>query len=288
MFDTEKKALRFILKAKPWLDSEKLTATEPFKVKSSDGVELHGYLTKPKNSKGKLPLIVYPHGGPHGPRDYWQYSDDVQLLASRGYAVLQVNFRGSGGYGSQFETSGYHHWGDLIQQDIIEATEWAAKVPDIDENRICIYGASFGGYSALMAPTIKSDLFKCSIGYVGVYDLNLLWDDGDIQKMNYGETFLAKAIGEDKESLNLFSPSHLKSRLKTPTFLIHGKEDERAPVSHFYAMKKSLEKSKTPVETMLVNGEGHGFYQEENRQEMYERLLAFLDKHIGDKKIASQ
>lgn len=176
----------------------------------------------------------------------------------------------------------------VIQQDIIEATEWAAKVPDIDENRICIYGASFGGYSALMAPTIKSDLFKCSIGYVGVYDLNLLWDDGDIQKMNYGETFLAKAIGEDKESLNLFSPSHLKSRLKTPTFLIHGKEDERAPVSHFYAMKKSLEKSKTPVETMLVNGEGHGFYQEENRQEMYERLLAFLDKHIGDKKIASQ
>ena len=287
LFDTEKKKLRFILQSKPGLDTDKLATTEPFQFKTSDDIELHGYITKPQNATGEIPLIVHPHGGPHGPRDYWSYSDDVQLLASRGYAVLQINFRGSGGYGNAFEKSGYHHWGDLIQQDIIEATEWAIDNQSIDPDRICIYGASFGGYSALMSPAIKPDLFKCAIGYVGVYDLNLMWTDGDIQEYNYGETYLSKAIGKDKATLNKFSPLYNVGKIKAPVFLIHGEEDERVPESHFHAMKKALKKAGNPAETMLVDGEGHGFYKEENRQAMYERLLAFLDEHIGDKKLVS-
>lgn len=288
LFDTEKKKLRFIFQAKPWMNTDQLNTTEPFSFKTSDGIKLHGYITKPKSSDGNIPLVVHPHGGPHGPRDYWQYNNDVQLLASRGYAVLQVNFRGSGGYGNQFEASGYRHWGDLIQQDIIEATEWAISNQGIDSDRICIYGASFGGYSALMAPTIKPDLFQCAIGYVGVYDLNLMWDDGDIQKMNYGVNYLNQAIGKDKPELDKFSPLNNIDKLKAPVFLIHGAEDERVPVSHFYALQKALKKSNHPTESMLAAGEGHGFYQVENRQEMYERLLNFLDKHIGNKKVAQK
>lgn len=288
LFDTEKKKLKFILAAKPKFETDKLASSEPFKFKTSDGVILHGYLTKPEESTKKLPLVVLPHGGPHGLRDYWQYSDDVQLIASRGYAVLQVNFRGSGGYGESFQGSGYMHWGDLIQQDIIEATQWALKNQPIDAKRVCIFGVSFGAYSALMAPTLAPELFQCAIGYAGLYDLNLWLDDSDVQKMNFGETYLKDAIGNNKDLLNKFSPTQQASKLKIPVFLAHGEEDERTPDSQFHAMKRALKNVNNPAETFLVAGEGHGFYQEKNRQEFYERLLAFLDKHIGDNKIASK
>lgn len=281
LFDTENKKLRFILQAKPWLNAEQLATTEPFTFKSSDGLELHGYLTKPKNFEGKLPLIVHPHGGPHGPRDYWEYNDDVQLLASRGYAVLQVNFRGSGGYGNKFMQSGYRHWGDLIQNDIIEATQWAIKTITIDPKRICIYGASFGAYSALMTPTLAPDLFQCAVGYAGVYDLKLIWIDGDLQKMQFGETYLEQTIGTEEKELTLFSPAKIAHKINIPVFLAHGNEDIRTPVSQFYAMEDALKKAKNPPKTLLVSGEGHGFYQRENRQKYYEQLIGFLDKHIG-------
>lgn len=283
LFDTEKTQLRFILQAKPWLDTEKLASTKPISFKVDNGLELHGYLTKPNNVSTKLPMVVFPHGGPHGTRDYWSYNDEVQLLASRGYAVLQVNFRGSGGYGKAFEELGYRHWGDLIQQDIIQATQWAVKNANIDDGRMCIFGASFGGYSALMASSIAPNLFQCAIGFVGVYDLKLLWKKGDIQKTKYGENYLSYAIGQNSEELEGFSPINRLDSLKSPIFLIHGKEDERVPVSHYHALRKALIKNNHPLETMLVGGEGHGFYQQKNRQAMYEKVLAFLDKHIGNK-----
>lgn len=288
LFDTEKKKLRFILQAKPWMSSEQLANTEPFKFKASDDLVIHGYLTQPNNAKDKLPLIVYPHGGPHGPRDYWQYQDEVQLLASRGYAVLQVNFRGSGGYGDAFERLGYRHWGDRIQRDIIEATEWAIVNKDIDSTRICTFGASFGGYSALMSPTLKPELFQCAVGYAGLYDLGLWRKDSDVKKRGLGEAYLNKVIGNDQKQLNLFSPAQQANALKIPVLLIHGEQDERTPISQFYAMKKSLRNAKNPADTLVIDDEGHGFYKQKNRHILYDKLLTFLDKHIGDKKIASQ
>lgn len=288
LFDTEKKKLRFILQAKPWINSEQLVNTEPFKFKTSDDLVLHGYLTKPNNVKGKLPLIVHPHGGPHGFRDYWQYQDEVQLLASRGYAVLQVNFRGSGGYGDAFEELGYRHWGDLVQRDIIEATEWAITNKNIDSTRICTFGASFGGYSALISPILKPELFQCAVGYAGLYDLSLWRKDSDVKKRGLGEAYLNKVIGSDEKELNLFSPAQQASALKIPVLLIHGKQDERTPISQFYSMKESLLNAKNPAETLVIDDEGHGFYKQKNRHILYDRLLQFLDKHIGDKKIVSQ
>ncbi len=180
LFDTETKKADFFWANLSWIDPRQMAAMENIKLKARDGVDLHGLLTLPNNVNNNSPLIVVPHGGPHGVRDHWDFNQETQLLASRGYAVLQVNFRGSGGYGQAFERKGYREWGGEMINDIIDATQWAAKRPDIDGQRICIYGASYGGYAAMMSAIRDPELYKCVIGYVGVYDLNVMYSDGDI------------------------------------------------------------------------------------------------------------
>ncbi len=283
IFDTQKKKLRYLFNAASWIDSEVLSEVQPISFESRDKKKIHGYLTLPKNVDGKSPLVVLPHGGPHGPRDWWSFDSEVQFLASRGYAVLQVNFRGSGGYGYGFEEAGKRKWGSEIQYDIIDGTKWAAALDSIDENRICIMGGSFGGYSALMSPTIEPNLYKCAIGFVGVYDLNLMWTTADIEKWRIGENFLMEAIGKDKEELNRFSPLYNIDKLKVPVFLAHGKMDWRVDVKHYEKMKKALEDKDHPHETMLLKKEGHGFANEKNRERYLIRVEKFLEKHIGDK-----
>ena len=281
IFNTKTKKLALLLNSKSWMKKEELANTQAFQLKARDGLVLNGYLTLPKDQSKNLPMVVVPHGGPHGPRTYWGYDEDVQFLASRGYAVLEINFRGSGGYGLGFERSGYKKWGAEIQYDIIDATKWAIKEGFADSKRVCIFGGSFGGYSALMSATLEPDLYKCAIGYAGIYDLNLMWKKGDIQSWGLGLNYLEDAIGKDKAQLDQYSPIKHIDKLKAPVLLIHGKKDERAHVEHYYHMVKALKKAKHPHETMLVKKEGHGFYEEKNRKEMYERIEAFLGKYIG-------
>ena len=281
LFDTKTKKLRYLFNAASWVKTDSLTEVKPISYKARDGLEIHGYLTMPKSVDGKAPMVVMPHGGPHGPRDYWRYDREVQFLASRGYAVLQVNFRGSGGYGRGFRLSGYRKWGAEIQYDIVDGTKWAANLDTIDEDRICIIGASFGGYSALMSPTIEPDLYKCAISNVGLTDLNLMWSTADIDDTRLGKNYLMEAIGDNKEELNKFSPLHNIDKLKAPVFLAQGKKDHRVDKKHFEVMKAALEKKGHPHETMLVKKEGHGFASEENRIEYLTRVEAFLNKYIG-------
>ncbi|MFT7559987.1 MAG: dipeptidyl aminopeptidase/acylaminoacyl peptidase [Flavobacteriales bacterium] len=280
LFNTSTKKMRYLFNAASWVDTDSLSETQPIQFKSRDGLDIHGYLTKPKSLKTDMPLIVYPHGGPHGPRDKWTYNSEVQFLASRGYAVLQVNFRGSGGYGLGFEKKGYRQWGAEIQYDIIDGTRWAMKQDEISRDRVCIMGASFGGYSALMSPIIEPDLFKCAIGFVGVYDLNLMYTTGDIERLNYGENYLDEVIGHDKTELDRFSPLKRVDELKAPVLLIHGEEDWRVDVKHYHEMKKALEEKNHPLETMLIEKEGHGFANEKNRIEFLKRVEIFLATHL--------
>ncbi len=281
LFNTETEKLTQLFKTHPTIDINQLSPMSPFEFTNRDGVKVTGYFTAPQGKVGDVPLVVMPHGGPHGPRDYWEYSGDIQALASRGYAVLQVNFQGSGGFGNDFEVAGYKEWGRKIQHDIIDATRWALKKGYADKDRVCIFGASFGGYSALMSSIIEPELFKCAIGYVGVYDMNLMWDKGDIGEQDWGEDFLNKVLGTDKETLNAFSPVLHVDKLKAPVFLIHGKKDKRAHVEHYYVMKEALEKKKHPLKTMLKSGEGHGFFKQKNRVQLLKEVIKFLDKHIG-------
>lgn len=281
LFNTKTKSMVELMKAKPWLQQSELAQTDAFSFKSRDGLTIYGYVTVPKGETTNLPMVVLPHGGPHGPRDYWTYDDDVQLLASRGYAVLKVNFRGSGGYGSKFMQGGYRQWGGDIMNDITDATNWAIKAGIADKNRVCIYGGSFGGYASLMSVVKEPDLYKCAIGYVGIYDMELMFDKGDIPGTKYGTNFLNKVLGQNKKQLDSFSPARHVDKIKADLFIVHGEKDIRAHYAHALLLKKALDKSGKSYQWLTKEKEGHGFYKEENRKELYQQMLSFLDKNIG-------
>ncbi len=280
LYDSESRKLDYLLSARSWEKPEELRPMRPITLNARDGLELHGYLTLPQG-EAPFPVVVLPHGGPHGPRDYWRYDPDVQLLASAGYAVLQINFRGSGGYGSRFLSSGFGEWGRKMQQDVTDATRWAIERGYADADRVCIYGASYGGYAALMGVATEPELYRCAIGYVGVYDLNMMYEKGDIQWTRRGVSYLDRVLGTDPEERARRSPVNLADRIKAPVMLIHGGKDIRVPIDHAKAMEKALKKAGNAPETLYRKKEAHGFFKEDNRAEVYRRMLDFLGKHIG-------
>ena len=280
LFDTEKMNARHLLSSSSWINKKELAITEPFRIKSPDGLLLNGLLTLPLGKEKNLPTVVLPHGGPHA-RDYWGYNPQVQLLANAGYAVIQVNFRGSSGYGQNFEKAGYGNWGTKIQDDILLATKYTIQQGITDKERVCIFGASFGGYSALQSAIRTPDTYKCAVGYVGVYDLEMMYDEGDIKTLTWGGAYLDKTLGTDKAELIAQSPVHNIDKLKAPVLIIHGEDDKRAHFEHALALRDALDKHDHPYEWLVKDKEGHGFYNEENILEANHKILAFLDKYIG-------
>lgn len=252
----------------------------PISFEARDGVKIQGYITEPNGSMGNSPMVVMVHGGPFGPRDRWGWDSEVQLLASQGYAVLQVNFRGSGGYGEEFEESGYRQWGKAMQDDVTDGTLWAIKQGFANKDKICIYGASYGGYAALMGVVKEPDLYKCAIGYVGVYDLPLEDEVGDINDTAEGRHFLKETRGDDMEDLIKHSPARHADKIKAGIFLVHGKMDERVPFEHFEAMAAALDKAGHPYESLVEVGEAHGFYSNKNRHTLYNKMLGFLKQYL--------
>ena len=279
LYDLRSKKIRLISESLPWLKPERLLPMSSVEFKAKDGTKLYGFYTV--SGSGKKPLVVMPHGGPIGPYDKWGYDADAQFLASRGYAVLQVNYRGSGGRGKNFEMSGWAEWGDQIQDDIADGVRWAVSNGLADGERVCIYGASFGGYSALMNPIRNPGMYKCAIGYAGVYDLNLMRKDDASLRSKYLDRYLDRTVGTDAALLAKASPALLADKVDVPVFLAHGKLDETAKINQYSAMEAALKKAGKPYETMLVDGEGHGFYNPKNVAEMYRRMEAFLAKNIG-------
>jgi dipeptidyl aminopeptidase/acylaminoacyl peptidase len=283
LFDNESKHAAHIISRRSWFDPAQMASVKPVALKARDGLALSGLLTTPKGAAGKsMPLVVMPHGGPYGIQDHWQFDDDAQVLAAAGYAVLQVNYRGSGGYGEAFIQAGRREWGGKMQDDVTDATRWAIEQGIADPARICIYGASYGGYAALMGVAREPGLYKCAAGYVGVYDLPLMHTTGDIQKRGSGESYLRDWIGTP-EALDKVSPARLAGKIKVPVFLAAGGQDERAPQVHSERMEKALREAGVPVESLYYKSEGHGFYEEAHKREYYSRLLAFLSRSLGGK-----
>jgi len=261
---------------------EDMAERRPVTLRARDGLALHGFLTMPAHAPGvKPPLVLLPHGGPHGVADDWFFDTDAQFLASRGYAVLQVNFRGSSGRGPAFRQAGFREWGGKIQDDLVDAVRWAIAQGEVDGARVCAYGASFGGYSALMLAARAPDLFRCAVGYAGVYDLSQLARTEEARADKRMTHAIQREIGDDKDELQRFSPAMQAARIKAPVLLVHGGKDKRAPLAQAEAMRAALVREGRPPEWFVAPNEGHGFYDTANRAEFYRRLEAFLGKYIG-------
>lgn len=271
--------LELLFERFPDLVDKKLVKVEPISLIARDKTELHGYLTRVATKPG--PLVVMVHGGPHYIRDYWAFDPDVQMLASMGINVLQVNFRGSGGYGNAFTESGFRQWGRNIQHDIIDATLWAIDQGVADREKICIMGTSFGGYSAVQSAILQPDLYTCAVAVSGVYDLPMLFRKGDVQQFYSGKAYLEQVLGDDRDELMAFSPVYQVSKLKAKMLIVHGVEDQRAPISHARKLMKALDAKGKPYEAHIEKKEGHGFFSAENKLAYYRLVAGFLQQELG-------
>ncbi len=281
LFDTQARKVQSLFIRRQWIDSDTSAQVQAVSLKARDGLPLHGFLTRPRGSEGKaLPMVVLPHGGPIGIHDSWDFNDETQMLAAAGYAVLQVNYRGSSNYGRAFLQAGAQEWGKAMQDDVTDATRWAIEQGYADASRVCIYGASYGGYAALMGVAKEPSLYRCAAGYVGVYDLPMRYSRGAAQETRAGENWLRDWMGAP-ETLAEVSPVNLADRIKVPVFLAAGGEDENAPIAHTKKMAAALKKAGVPVETLYYDSEAHGFYTPEHRRAYYTQLLAFLSKSLG-------
>lgn len=290
LFETKSLKAEYLMSRNSWVDPEHLVNTESISFTTRDNQMIYGYLTRPKNSVDALPpLVVYPHGGPHGVRDEWSYQWSVQLLANRGYAVLQVNFRGSGGFGKSFQHIGYGKWGTLMQDDVTDATQALIERNIVDPERICIYGASYGGYAALMGTVREPDLYKCAIGSVGVYDLPMMFKEGDIPNYSKsGLAYLKDAVGDNTDDLRKRSPVYNVDKIKANILLIHGTKDERVPIEQALRLKEAFDNINKSYGWLELRNEGHGYNNNENRKKVYQEILNFLDDNIGEKSMGSQ
>lgn len=282
LFDLQKGTATFLLSSRPWLSPESMATSRPISFKARDGLALHGYLTTPRGAQGRLPMVVLVHGGPHGPRDSWGFDPEVQALATRGYAVLQINFRGSGGYGQAFERAGYRRWGTTMQDDLTDGVRWTVEQGVADQDRVCIYGGSYGGYAALMSPVREQGLYRCAIGYVGVYSLPMMFEKGDIPRSAAGRNFLKRVLPESEDEQKAQSPAFNIDKINIPVMLVHGAKDQRVPIEQMEFLMSQMKKSGKKPELILVKPkEGHGFQIPENNVELYTKMLDFLDRHLA-------
>lgn len=283
LYDRDSGQARFLMQGRQWLDAKQMASVKPFSLTTRDGQKIHGYLTIPNGSDGRnLPMIVNPHGGPMGPRDHWGFNSEAQLLASRGYMVMQVNYRGSGGFGKSFQDQAFGQWSEGIMNDIVDATRWVIDEGHADPQRVCIYGGSFGGYASLMAPARAPGLFKCAFGYVGLYDAQIQFARSDTGKSNSGKRYLLRAFGNTRAEQDAMSPINHVSQITLPVYLAAGARDPRCPPEHTEAMYKALTAAGNKPEGMIIqSGEMHGFYKEENNLKLYTAMLDFFDRYIG-------
>lgn len=282
LFDQNKKELTKIVDVSPWLDEADMSPMLPVKYQSRDGLTINGYLTLPTGREHKnLPVIINPHGGPWV-RDHWGYNPEVQLMANEGYAVLQMNYRGSTGYGRRFWESSFKQWGRTMQDDITDGVNWLIKEGIADPKRVAIYGGSYGGYATLAGVAFTPDLYACAIDYVGVSNLFTFMNTIPPYWKPYLE-MMFEMVGnpeKDKEWMAAASPVFHIDKIKAPLFVIQGANDPRVNIDESDQIVKALRARGVEVLYMVKYDEGHGFHNEENRFEVYKAMLGFLNSHL--------
>ena len=262
----------------PWLNEADMAEMRPVSYTSRDGLTIHGYLTLPKGKEPKnLPVVINPHGGPWV-RDHWGFNSEVQLLANRGYAVLQMNFRGSLGYGRAFWEAGFKQWGRKMQDDISDGVEWLVKQGIADSKRVAIYGASYGGYAVLAGLAFTPELYACGVDYVGVSNIFTLIKTIPPYWKPLMTEFYEK-VGhpeKDEELLRAISPVFHADKIRVPLLVAQGARDPRVNKAESDQMVAALAARGIQVEYLVKDNEGHGFRNEENRFEFYEAMERFL------------
>jgi dipeptidyl aminopeptidase/acylaminoacyl peptidase len=268
----------------PWLDKYELAEMKPVQYQSRDGWTIHGYLTLPVGVAAKdLPVVVNPHGGPWV-RDNWGFNPEVQFLANRGYAVLQMNYRSSTGYGRAFWEAGFKKWGLEMQDDITDGVNWLISQGIANKDRVAIYGGSYGGYATLAGITLTPEVYACAIDYVGVSNLFTFMNTIPPYWEPY-RAMLHEMVGnpddaEDKKRMEATSPVYHVNNIKAPLLIAQGAKDPRVAQAESDQMVAALQANGIDVEYILKENEGHGFRNEENRFEFYEAMERFLNKYL--------
>ncbi len=281
-FDRSLKQLFLLIESRPGLERESLSPTKRVTYAARDGLSIPAFLTLPRGRPAEnLPLVVVPHGGPWA-RDWIRWDPEVQLFASRGFAVLQMNFRGSTGYGDAFEEKGYREWGQKIQDDITDGARWAIAEGIADPSRIGIYGISYGGYSALMGAVKTPDLYRAAASYAGVSDIPTTLSDWDFYEtiLDTEERLIGGERGDD-ERLRQHSPLRRANEVRIPILLGHGTDDPTVHVHQSQRMARALREAGKDVTYLEFPDEIHGFVLEANRIRWYEALIAFFEKNLA-------
>jgi dipeptidyl aminopeptidase/acylaminoacyl peptidase len=266
------------------LDPNSLRPRQPITYTARDGLTIHGYLTLPAGAEGKrVPLVLHPHGGPFGVRDSWGYDTDAQFLASRGYAVLQPNYRGSGGYGREFINKGRYQWGRAMQDDLTDAVKWAIAQGIADPDRVAIYGASYGGYATLAGLELTPELYRCGVNYVGAADLEITFKNrGDDAYRRDGDfSYQEEWVGPTPAYRAATSPINLVDQIRVPSLHAYGEKDPRVKFDHWTRLKAQLEKYGKVYEAVGQKKQGHGFRDETASLGFYARLEKFLAENLA-------
>lgn len=284
IYRKNEKSLNKITDIAPWLNEDYMSDMQAIQYKSRDGLSINGYLSLPKGLEAKnLPVVINPHGGPWY-RDSWGYNPEVQFLTNRGYAVLQMNFRGSTGYGRKFWEASFKQWGQNMQNDITDGVKWLIEQGIADSSRIAIYGASYGGYATLSGITTTPELYACAIDYVGVSNLFTFMNTIPPYWAPYLD-MMHEMVGDpsnesDSLMMRKFSPVFNVDKIISPLFVAQGANDPRVNKDESDQMVEALRKRNIDVEYMVKENEGHGFHNEENKFEFYNAMEKFLEKHL--------
>lgn len=287
LFDRGSSKLTLLGRARPKIEAAQMSAMDFTPYPARDGRNIPAYLTLPKSAgeKRPLPLVVLVHGGPFVRGGDWRWDAEVQFLASRGYAVLQPDFRGSDGYGVAHLRAGFKQWGLAMQDDLADGARWAIAKGIADPKRIAIMGASYGGYAAMMGLVRDPDLYRCAVNWVGVTDLELLysahWSDLPGAWKTHG---LATVIGDrqaDAERIKATSPLQQAARITRPVLMAYGRNDQRVPIEHGERMRDALKGHNPGMEWVLYDKEGHGFLELSSKLDFYGRVERFLAKHLS-------
>jgi dipeptidyl aminopeptidase/acylaminoacyl peptidase len=289
LYDSKQLTAKQIASAYPMLDRVKLAERAAYRYRARDGVEIPGYLTRPSGADGPTPLVLLPHGGPAA-RDVPGFDWLAQFLASRGYAVLQPNFRGSGGFGKEWEDAGHGEWGTgVMQHDLTDGVAALVAAGIADPERVCIVGASYGGYAALAGAAFTPELYRCAAAIAGVADLRAMlgFERGRAGFASTTVSYWRQAMGVDEsgsanERLTAASPAAHAERVQAPILLIHGRDDTVVPIIQSRRMESALVDAGKSVQFVELEGEDHWLSGAKTRVETLKALDAFLAEHLAD------